>query len=212
MTVAGRTYLELQEEVLAFQFSPGKYQSLVRTWLNDAQRLAVTEGEIRTQQETASYVTISGDSTLEFPADFGRLIDLHDEGADQRLDSLDLRELDELPEESGRPTEYAVEGDELKLYPSPDGAYELRLRYWHLPADMTADGDEPELPKQHHHRLPAYPMWKAYLRENDYAAASVWKAEWEAALLKMRGEVQSDTFDGPRQVPGSYADPQVIGG
>lgn len=212
MTITGQTFRELIDEVLAFQFAPGKYETLVKRWLNTAQRLAVSESEIRTQQAIASYVTESADSTLELPADFGRLIDLHDEEEDDRLESLDLRDLDNLPEATGRPTEYALEGDELKLYPSPDGTYGLDLRYWHLPADMTADSDEPEIPKQHHHRLPAYAMWKAYLRENDYAAAQVWKAEWEAALLKMRGQVQSDTFDGPRQVPGSYANASVIGG
>jgi hypothetical protein len=212
MAIAGQSYRELIDEVLAFQFAPGKYETLVKRWLNTAQRLTVTESEIRTQQETASYSTVAGDATLELPANFGREIDVHDEGGDHKLDQIGLRELDELPEESGRPVEYAVEGDEIRLYPTPDGAYELRLRYWRLPADMAADADEPEIPKQHHHRLVAYPMWKAYLRENDYAAASVWKAEWEAALLKMRGEVQSDAFDGPRQVPGSYANPSVIGG
>jgi hypothetical protein len=204
VSVAGYTFLELQNEVLQFQFAEGKYRPLVKRWLNTAQCLAVTESEIRTQQQAASYTTVSGDATLALPEDFGRLIDLHDLEEDEPLSSLNLKERDNLQDATGRPTQYTVEGDELSLYPAPDGAYSLDLRYWRLPADMTADGDEPEIPKIHHHRLPAYAMWKAYLRENDYQAAAVWKAEWEAELLKMRGQVQGDTFDGPRQVAGAY--------
>lgn len=209
MAIDGRSYLSLQNEVLEFQFNPGKYRALVKTWLNDAQRIAVIESEIRVQEESASYATISADSSLELPADFSRTIDLHDTEEDRRLTKISLRELDDLPDETGRPSVYAVEKDEILLYPVPDGAYKLALRYWRLPEDMEADGDEPEIPKQHHHRLIPYAMWKAYLRENDYPAANVWKAEWEREMLKMRGEAQHDTFDGPQQVAGSYGNAPV---
>ena len=97
-------------------------------------------------------------------------------------------------------------GDQITLWPTPDGSYPLSLRYWRLPQDMEADGDEPEIPAQYHDVLVAYAMWKAYLRENDYPAASTWKAEWEAGVMKMRGEVQADVFEGPRQVGGTWGD------
>lgn len=210
MTIAGRTYKALRDEVLSFQFAAGKYESLVGTWLNDAQRKAVLQSEFRTQIEAKAFTTTSGDATLELPADFARLADFYDAENEPML-SLDLREYDELEAASGRPTAYTVVGDQITLYPSPNGSYGLSLRYWRLPQDMVADGDEPEIPAQYHEVLIAYAMQKAYARENDWSASRFWKEEWEAGVAKMRGEVQSDTFSGPRQVGGTWGSvPAVV--
>lgn len=207
MSIEGRTYLSLQNEVLEFQFAPGKYRALTKTWLNDAQRIAAIEAEIGKLEESVSYTTANADNSLELPSDFSRVIDLHDTEEDQRLTEIELSELDDLPDATGRPRLYATEKNEVLLYPTPDGTYKLSLRYWRLPKDMVADADEPELPKQHHHRLICYAMWKAYLRENDYQAAQVWKAEWDAEMLKMRGEVQAETSEAGQQVPGTWSQP-----
>ncbi len=207
--IAGRTYRELIDEVLSFQFSPGKYEALVKKWLNDGQRQIVREAEIRTQEATAAYETISGGNTATLPEDFARFIDFY--GPSGELTQQDLRDFDELEGSSGAPTVFAVEGNNLYLGPIPDGAYNLTLRYWRLPADMDADTDEPSIPKLYHDLLPAYPMAKAYARENDYAASNFWKGEWEAGIGKLRGEVQSDMFQGPRQVAGTWSEPVTAG-
>lgn len=210
MTFAGRSYKSLQDEVLQYQFSESKYRPLVAVWLNDAQRKAVIQSEFRTQQEVKAFTTTSGDGTLELPSNFARWIDFYDTELNWPLTALELREYDALVTTSGRPTAYTVAGDQITLWPTPDAAYGLSLRYWRLPADMVADGDEPEIPAQYHEVLIAYAMNKAYLRENDYQAAATWKAEWEAGVLKMRGEAQHDTFSGPKQVGGSWGADSVF--
>lgn len=209
MTIAGMTYLALQEEVMSFQFSE-KYRELTKRWLNTAQRKAVQESEFRTQEEAKAFTTTSGDNTLELPADFCRWIDLYDTGTNWPLTALEKREYDALEASSGRPTLYTVVGDQITLWPTPDGSYPLSLRYWRLPQDMVADGDEPEIPVQYHEVLVAYAMMKAYARENDYQASRFWKEEWEAGVMKMRGEVQHDTFDGPKQVGGTWGEDSVF--
>lgn len=205
MTIAGRTFRELVDEVLDFQFAKGKYESLVKTWLVDAQRIMARQCEIRTSQASAAYSTESGVSELELPEDFARLIDFHDTEAGL-LSPLSLQELDTLESLSGRPSAYTVSGNDLVLYPAPDGSYPLSLRYWRLPEDMIEDSDTPAVPVLYHALLPAYALSKAYARENDWNASAIWKGEWEAGLLKMRGEAQSDVFDGPSQVRGSWGD------
>lgn len=208
--IAGRTYKELVSEALAFQFAVGKYEPLVKTWLNDAQRKAVQQSEFRTQEEAIAFTTTSNDATLELPADFCRWIDFYDTGLNWPLTALEKGEYDALEASSGRPTAYTVVGDQITLWPTPDASYPLSLRYWRLPQDMVADGDEPEIPAQYHDVLVAYAMQKAYARENDWQASSFWKGEWEAGILKMRGEVQSDTFSGPRQVGGTWGSDSVF--
>lgn len=203
MTIAGMTYKQLQEEVLSFQFSEN-YRELIKRWLNTAQRKAAQESEFRTQEEAKAFTTTKADSTLELPADFSRWIDFYSSETGEALLPLELREYDALEATTGRPTAYTVVGDQITLYPSPDAAYGLSLRYWRLPADMSADGDEPEIPAQYHEVLVSYAMMKAYARENDYQASRFWKEEWDAGVAKMRGEVQSDTFSGPKQIGGSW--------
>ncbi len=210
MTIAGRTFKALISEVLSFQFSVGKYESLVKTWLNDGQRKAVQQSEFRTQEEAKAFTTAVGDSTYELPSNFCRWIDFYDTGVNWPLVPLEKREYDSLEPSSGRPQLYTVIGNQITLWPTPDGAYSLSLRYWRLPQDMVADGDEPEIPAQYHEVLVAYAMWKAYLRENDYQAATVWEAAWEKEIAKMRGEVQHDTFEGPKQVGGAWGADSVF--
>jgi hypothetical protein len=207
MTIAGYTYLQLQEEVLSFQFQAGKYRPLVKTWINQAQRRIIISSELRTQEEAATISTAAADPSYLMPENFARLIDLFYTAGHELLRPMDLRDFDQLPESVGRPYAYTVRDNEVILYPTPDGSYGFTLRYWKLPADMVNDTDTPEVPVQDQELLIAYPMWKAYLRENDYQAATVWETIWEKGLLKLRGEAQGDVFDGPRQVAGTWGDP-----
>lgn len=200
------TFEELVQEGLSFQFSESEYESLFKRWLNQAQRRAVIESEIRTQEEAYSFTTTAATATYELPANFARLIDFFNEETHELVQPLDIREFDNLAKSEGRPYAYTVIGNKLTLYPTPDGAYPYVLRYWRLPAEMTQAADTPEIPSQYQEVLLAYALKKAYMRENDSAMAQMWEAQWEKGILKMRGEVQADVFDGPRQVAGSFAD------
>lgn len=207
MTIAGRTFRQLTDEVLEFQFAVGKYEPLTKRWLNDAQQEAVIQSEFRTQETVASYKTVSGEEALALPEDFSRFIELSKPEVTELLRPVSRQEFDVFTASTGRPVVYVISSDEIFLYPTPDAVYEISLRYWRLPQDMTKDADLPEIPAQYHDLLVAYAMSKAYARENDYQASNFWKTEWEAGVMKMRGEVQSDTFDGPQQVAGSWGDP-----
>jgi hypothetical protein len=210
MTVAGYTYKALQDEVLSFQFSETKYRPLVKVWLNSAQQTAVIQSEFRSQESTATVTTSANAATYALPTDYSRLIDFFYNESHELLSPMDVRDFDALPESTGRPYAYAMRGNELVLYPTPDAVYTFTLRYWRLPKDMSADSDEPEIPAQYHDLLIAYAMQKAFMREDDLQMAKAWEEQWNGGLLKMRGEVQSDHFDGPRQVGGSWGDAHGI--
>lgn len=210
MSIAGYTYKALQEEVLDFQFNPTKYRPLVKVWLNSAQQTAVIQSEFRSQEAVDSFSTEASVASYALPSDFSRFIDFYNTETHESLSPLGVKDYDELPTSSGKPYAYVALGSNLSLYPTPDGIYPLAMRYWKLPPDMVADSDEPEIPAQYHDLLIAYAMNKAYLRENDYAAASTWQAIWDQGLLKMRGEVQHDMFDGPQQVEGSWGNESAL--
>lgn len=214
--VAGYTFLDLQNEVLAFQFSETKYRPLVKKWLNQGVRRAALESEMRLRESIAAYTIEAAAQTLELPEDFASFTDFYDADTGARIYPTDVQDFDRLTARPGRPTHYVTIGSDLRLYPTPDATYNLDLRYRSLPADMVLDEDTPGLPVQYQELPIAYAMKKAYLRENDSQQAQVWDAEWQAGVLKMRGEVQSDMADGPRQIAGSYgtegANVRVVGG
>ena len=200
------TLEDLVQEGLSFQFSETEYEALFKRWLNQAQRRAVIESEIRTQEEVFSFSTTAATATYELPSNFARLIDFFNEETHELMAQLDIREFDNLTKSEGSPYAYAVIGNRLTLYPTPNVAVPLVLRYWRLPAEMIQPSDTPEIPTQYQELLLAWALKKAYKRENDTAMAQMWEVEWEKGILKMRGEVQGDVFDGPRQVAGSFAD------
>jgi hypothetical protein len=212
MSVAGYTLEELVQEGLDFQFSEIEYEALFKRWLNQAQRRMVIESEIRTQEETFGISTTTATATYELPSNYARLIDFSNTQITGLLEQVDPKEWDQLGQpSSGRPRLYAVLGKNLSLYPTPDTGYPLMLRYWRLPTDMLQPSDTPEVPAQYQELLLAWALKKAYKRENDSAMAQMWEVEWEKGILKMRGEVQSDSFDGPRQVGGTWGgDPGLI--
>jgi len=210
MSFAGRTYKSLVEEVLSYQFQAGKYESLVKTWLNDAQRIAVLETELRKQEKAETFSVPAGTASLALPSGYYEYIDFYNAQTKTQLADLSIEQFDQLQESFGEVRYFAVEGDTLLIYPTPTSTESLIFKYRGLPEDMVADTDEPSIPKRYHQILVGYPMFKAYLRENDYQAAAEWRGIWEADLMKMRGQVNDDLRDGPERVEGQYREPEGI--
>jgi hypothetical protein len=200
------TYLDLQDEVISHQLNDTKYRPYVKEWLNEAERFIALQAGIRTGQDVESYSTTSDDATLALPSDFLRIIDLANTDDDDLLRVIDLRSFDDLPSQTGQPTYYVIIGQNVTLYPTPDAVYPLQLRYWSLPPAMTSDGVSPTIPAQYHHLLVRYALMRAFQRENDYEAAAYYREQFENDVQKLRGEVQYEGQDGPRQVPGMWDD------
>lgn len=206
MSIAGYTYVDLQNEVISHQFSDLKYRPLVKTWLNQAQRRMALESNLRTQESSETISTVAGTTSYALPEDFARIIDLHNPTTQELLTPIDIRSFDALPASTGLPYSYVVIGNQILLYPTPNAIYSLSVRYWQMPQDMVNENDTPAVPAQYQELLIAFAMKKAFLREDDWQAAQVWEGQWEKGMLKLRGEANEDTFDGPRQVGGTWGD------
>jgi hypothetical protein len=200
-------YGELQNEVLSHQLNDTKYRPYVKSWLNEGQRFVTAQTDIRSQYE--SLATTLTDPQFDLPDDYSRLIeviDTTDSGDGRHLYPMEIPDFHEAPASYGPPEFYAVIGNTVYLFPYPADGTEITLNYYRQPVLMTTEGDEPEIPDTYHHLLIRWALYRAFQRENDYEAAGYWRGEFENDLMKMRGEVQHDTFDGPRQVPGTWDD------
>ena len=199
-------YGELQDEVLSHRLNDTKYRPFVAAWLNEGQRFIFLQADVRSQQDEEAYVTVANTATLTLPDDFSRFISLRNTTDDDLLAPIALRDFDDSPASSGKPLYYVIVGSQISLYPTPDAAYNLTLRFYRGPTEMENEGDEPDLPEQYHHLLVEFALMRAFAREDDYEAAGYWREQFEADLMKLRGETQHDSFEGPRQLPGSYED------
>lgn len=95
--------------------------------------------------------TTSGENRLELPSDCMELINLSwltqlGTNSARTLrrtsnDRVDQAGFDEI----GKPSEYNLFNNWLELWPSPDSAYSLQLRYYAYPADMSATTAVPSL-------------------------------------------------------------------
>lgn len=204
------TYLELQDEVLSHQFSDTKYRDYIKQWLNEAQEYIALQTDLRGEEDTQPITTVAGTATVALDSDFARHISLRNTLDRNFLRRVSTKEIDDLPSSSAKPSVFTVVNSNLVLYPTPDAAYPLELRYYRLPVDMAVNGDTPDIPATYHHLLVRYALIRCYQRENDYEAANYHSGEFQQGLMKMRTEVQYDTAEPPEQVPGTWGDTESV--
>lgn len=202
-------FVDIQNEVLAHRLNDAKYREPVKNWINEGQRFIYLQTDLRGGEDAQDYTTVAGTPSLALPSDFLRTVSLFESADHIPIYFMDLRAYDDAPEASGKPTSYTISGSTALLYPTPDAAYAIELRYYRLPVDLSVDSDEPELPEQYRHLLVRYALIRAFERENDYDAANYYREQFDVELTRLRGQVQYDTHDGPTQVPGLYEENTV---
>jgi hypothetical protein len=197
------TFADLQTEVLDHQFSEARYSSFALKQLHRAEDIICAQTDFRELQRSFTITTISGYPTWLLPVDFKRLYTVS--RADSSFNETPLlrreqTQFDALPVQAGQPTDYLIYSNTLKLWPTPDDAYLIRLDYFAKP-DQAADS--PSIPEEYRHLLVDWALARCYARENDYNSAQYHQGVFDAGVMKMRGEVQYDTSD--------YGQPRVLG-
>jgi hypothetical protein len=113
------------------------------------QEIAASEPSALMETLTVSSTT-SGENRVELPADYMEMRTLSwyttGESSAQTLRRMSVEHIDaQGPGTLGRPDRYALYNNWLELWPSPDSAYSLQMRYVAYPSDMTATTAVPSL-------------------------------------------------------------------
>lgn len=88
----------------------------------------------------------------------------------------------------GIPSRYIHVGQEIRLYPMPNGTMDLELIVRRLPlADMVDDGDEPEIPAEHHYRLIDWAARCAYMKRDSDAEDATRAAKHDTLFTESFG-------------------------
>lgn len=214
--MAALTFQDLQNEVLAHGFDSSTYLTRVKRWLNEGQWAAIRRAPQLSSLISTSLTTTGGTPyvTLASLTGFVAVANLVDNELGCELTPMSMPWLDQLGNQrttnllSGRPTFFGVvytsAANKLSLWPVPDQAYTLLLRYLALPTEMSANGDAPTIPDAHTDLLVSYAIYRAYRSENDVEMATYFKGEYESELRLLQDEMADKTPSTPKQVPGVW--------
>lgn len=100
---------------------------------------------------------------------------------------------------SGTPEFYTILNDKFKLFPTPDTTGKtLRLYYTYRVTDMSADGDEPDVPEEYHEMVALYATLDGFLkdgRQNETISNKL--AEYKKQLQE---DAADRNIDAPRKI------------
>lgn len=192
------TFSDLTQEVLDHQFSPTQYKTYIEGKLNQAQDYVAAQVDVRALLTTQAITTTANTQAYSLPTNLQRLYNVfYTDNVGQRfpLYQQDIQEFDSLAPSTGQPNRYCIEGNSIRLYPTPNAVYNLSVRYYRLPTELVNANDVPETPPEYWDLMVNFALWHCFERENDYNAAEYHKNRFMEDLAKARGEMQYDSDD-----------------
>lgn len=165
---------------------------LVTADINQQMRLRIMEKE----------VTLTESAVIDLPDDFLKVVSIYkDVEPRTTLRPLDPYALQRSFRSSGIPQCYAIENDQMRLSPSPNGSEGIVLRYIASFSDLSADTDTNAV-------LTKYPSVYVYgtlahhaalIRDND--SALTWYNAYDQAKMQAKADDNSYRFGAGSPVP-----------
>ena len=204
-TGVGAAFKDLQDEVLAHGFDAAVYRTRVKNYLNEAQARVARRVQIRQLEQTDFLTTTPATQTVGIPTGIIRLRSVEDTSINQNLALVQITDIDQASTSSGRPASYAISGATLLLYPTPDAAYTLQIRYWRGSTVMVDDTDVTDLPSDYGNLLISYALYRCYRSEDDVQMAQFYFTEWNRDLGQLVNDLQFPDVE-PRRIPDPWHD------
>jgi hypothetical protein len=168
----GRTFAELQQEVMEHGFSAKRYSGRVKTWLNEALGQMARQANTLGLEREVSFTTRSGVAGYEIPGAVVRVISVRDRGY------------------------------ELRNIPVEEVPRTIQVRYRSRPTRMVGDSDYPGIPSAYEDLLLSYALYHAFRSEDDVDMASFYKGEWQQGMAQLRTDLQYPDESQRRQIGG----------
>jgi len=205
------TFLQMQDLVLSWldDVDAGYFtRAQVRVWLNNAQ----VEVQKTVDQAFEGHFVKCVETTLvvnqreyELPTDFKRLMRLEVVLSGSSFQNQSVQVLNKVTRNqqdvfarSGTPMAYYFKGTQLVLVPVPSEAKTLRMEYTYKVPDLSADGDESEIPEQYHEYVSLLAARDGFLKDGrDITTIKSKLDDYETALKR---DAEQRNADQPRTV------------
>lgn len=161
-------------------------------WANEAAK-QVWDAQPQNLQETiAVSSTTSGENRVTLPTDFQELLWISNSSGvpPTPLAPITLWNAESFRTQTGSPTYYRLYADWLELYPTPNSAYSLQLRYRQRLSDMTALTATPSVDTTLHYGvfLKAKELIASNLALDPVAAGSAYN-EYQSFMARMPSDM-----------------------
>jgi hypothetical protein len=145
-----------------------------------------------TQEQTPAPVTVAGVDQVVLPLDLLHLrkVELMDGDRAYKLMTVNLAEAHRVRRGSARPVRYRIQGTNLKLYPTPEAAYTLRIYYIPAFTNLVETDDFFDGINGFEDHAVALAIYRLKLREQ--MPVGEWLGEVQRLERKMRGDAKLD--------------------
>ena len=196
----------IRGEVEARGFDPVQYGARITQFINDGQNLIARRCQYYVNETTFAFNTTTGTAVYSLPTNFARVRELFATDVNQIIRPVGLRDIDGSYPVQGRMYYYALDGANMHLYPAPDNAYPLELRYWAMPAALVNDTDVPNLPVDWHPMLWIYATWMCYEADDDANMGAYWENRFEKTLAEFEADAKFPSTDYPNQIQSMWGE------
>lgn len=150
--------------------------------------------------------TVTESAEVLLPDDFLEILSIY-RNVNPRtiLKPITPQQLHDVFQSSGTPAFYAIEDEQIRLAPSPNGSEDLVIRYYAKVDDLTVDADKNVV-------LTKYPSIYVYgvlahhaALIRDQQSAAMWLAAYEKAKKQARADDQKYRYGGAPIVPTARA-------
>lgn len=171
----------------------------IKNYLNDAQNDVFNEYRLPFMQATQNYTLTAGTSDITngsgLPTNYVQALDitLTTSGYEKVLPYVDVSEVDDVypdPDDttvnpSNVPSNWYYYADTIKVYPVPNAAYTLTLRYYKKPTILSSDSDVPDLPSEFEELLVVGAAYRVMQVKDNYDQAGILQNKYDEILQKL---------------------------
>lgn len=197
----GMSLASLCAEVLNHGFDGTIFTSTrLNQYLNDALGELSARVQYYGEEQEQQSATISGSAKYLFPTGTTKIRSVYLTETHQELGLIDLRDMDRSGTTSGTPYAYALDGNGIRVFPTPDAQYGMNIRYWKVLTPLSYDTDTPTIPARYHRSLCDYAIARCFESEDDIQQAQYYEARWQQTIKNFKSDLVFPLTDGPRQV------------
>ena len=189
---------DITDKVLQRIRDTGYSTSEVTNYINDTQNDVFNEYRLPFMETTQAYTLTVGVADItngsNLPTNFVTPIDLllTTNGYENTLVFRDVRDMDALYPDyesssypNNTPTDAYKYAQTIKVFPEPNIAHTVTLRYYKKPTLLSADADIPELPSQFEELLVVGAAYRIMQVKDNYDQAAILENKYKELLDKL---------------------------
>lgn len=192
----------------------GFSSTTIKQFIDDAQNDIFNEYRLPFMEATQDYTLVAGAADITngsgLPANFVQAIDLvvTTAGREYRIPFKDVKELDWTNPNPTSTTAYPANfpqfaykyGTTIRVYPAPDQAYTVTLRYYKRPAELDDDADVPDIPQEFRELLVVGAASRVMQVKDNFDKAAIYDNKYTELLQKMTARYSQTQVGQPTQM------------